>query len=426
MDPARILRRARLSRLRVLHCTNDMPRSFLTIRSTCRVLIAWRSATTVSGTIRLTRSSMIALTERWCGSGMGKSSTAKVLSSASSASLSGLRSASQLGDEARMSRAVWRMVVDRRVEPVRSLWAQVSCSSAPVLDLRMRLAMVPRRTDPRPEWSQPTRGEVEVPEDPTRVVVLNYALAGYLYDLEVPVVATTPQVTESDGEFSPFWSEEAEAQKTEFLPWSNDRFDLEAIIAADPDLIIAGGIGFPLKHATDAHDRLLELAPTVLVSGDKQTWQDQVSFIACEVPGREADFEKFESAYEDRVAEVKDTISIPEGEISILTLDSKDTPYILIEGKSLSAELEPLGFTTPPLFEENDIEPYTAGGDMFGPSLEVLLDVLRSETVFVVGIQQCEHRRRRPQGRNAVRSRPCLRNRPGARPPVLVDARRLR
>ena len=229
------------------------------------------------------------------------------------------------------------------------------------------------------------QGEVEVPADPQRVVVLNYALTGYLFDLDVPVVATTPEVTESDGELSPFWSEKAEAQGTEFLPWSNDGFDLEAIIAADPDLIIAGGIGFPLKHATDSYDRLQDVAPTVLVSGDKQTWQDQFSFISSDVLGRQADYEKFESAYEDRVAEVKDNISIPEGEISILTLDSKDTPYILFEGKSLSAELEPLGFTTAPLFEENDIEPYTAGGDMFGPSLEVLPDVLRSETVFVVG-----------------------------------------
>ncbi len=229
------------------------------------------------------------------------------------------------------------------------------------------------------------QGEVEVPEDPKRVVVLNYALTGYLFDLDVPVVATTPEVTESDGEFSPFWSEKAEAKGTEFLPWSNDGFDLEAIIAADPGLIIAGGIGFPLKHATDAYDKLQEVAPTVFVSGDKQTWQDQFSSIASDVLGREADYEKFESAYEDRVAEVKDNISIPESEISILTLDSKDTPYILIEDKSLSAELEPLGFTTAPLFEENDIEPYTAGGDMFGPSLEVLPDVLRSETVFVVG-----------------------------------------
>lgn len=229
------------------------------------------------------------------------------------------------------------------------------------------------------------QGEVEVPADPQKVVVLNYALAGYLFDLDVPVVATTPEVTESDGEFSQFWSEKAEAQGTEFLPWSNDGFDLEAIIEAEPDLIIAGGIGFPLKHATDAYDRLQEVAPTVVVSGDKQTWQDQFSFIASDVLGRQEDYEKFESAYEDRVAEVKDNISVPEGEISILTLDSKDTPYILIEGKSLSAELEPLGFTTAPLFEENDIEPYTAGGDMFGPSLEVLPDVLRSETVFVVG-----------------------------------------
>lgn len=37
-----------------------------------------------------------------------------------------------------------------------------------------------------------------------------------------------------------------------------------------------------------------------------------------------------ESADEDRAAEVKDNISIAEGEISILTLDSKDTPYLLI------------------------------------------------------------------------------------------------
>ncbi|MGO2861074.1 MAG: ABC transporter substrate-binding protein [Brevibacterium sp.] len=229
------------------------------------------------------------------------------------------------------------------------------------------------------------QGEVEVPADPQRIVVLNYALAGYLYDLDEPVVATTPEVTDTDGEFSQFWKDKAEAQGTEFLPWSNDGFDLEAIIAAEPDLIIAGGIGFPLKHATDAYERLVEVAPTVIVSGEKQTWQDQFSFLADEVLGKKAEYEAFESTYQERVQEVKANIEVPEGDISILSLDDPASPYILIEGKSLSAELEPLGFTTAPLFAENDIEPYTAGGDMFGPSLEVLPDVLRSETVFVVG-----------------------------------------
>src|SRR5699024_11983532 len=68
----------------------------------------------------------------------------------------------------------------------------------------------------------------------------------------------TPEVTDAEGEYSEFWKDEAEAANTEFLPWSDDGFDLEAVVAADPDLIIAGGIGFPLKHATDSFDRLAE------------------------------------------------------------------------------------------------------------------------------------------------------------------------
>lgn len=228
-------------------------------------------------------------------------------------------------------------------------------------------------------------GPVEVPVDPQRIVVLNYALAGYLYDLDEPVVATTPEVTNTDGEYSEFWDEKAEAQGTEFLPWSNDGFDLEAVIASDPDLIIAGGLGFPGKHAADSYDRLQEIAPTVIVSGDRQTWQDQFAFIAGDVLGRQDDYDGFVRDYEKRVAEVRESIEVPAGEVSFLTLDKPESPYILIEGKSLSAELAPLGFTTAPLFERNDIDPYVAGGDMFGPSLETLPDVLDADTVFVVG-----------------------------------------
>jgi iron complex transport system substrate-binding protein len=234
------------------------------------------------------------------------------------------------------------------------------------------------------------QGEIEVPSDPERIVVLNYALAGYLFDLDEPVVAMTPEVTDSEGEYAEFWKDEAEAANTEFLPWSDDGFDLEAVVAADPDLIIAGGIGFPLKHATDSFDRLAEIAPTVVVSGEKQTWQEQFSFLADDVLGKQDEYEEFESDYEDRVAEVKENIEVPEGEISILSLDDPKTPYILIEGESLSSALEPLGFTTAPLFAENDIEPYTPGGDLFSPSLEVLPEVLRSETVFVVGFNNAD------------------------------------
>src|SRR5699024_6002415 len=217
-----------------------------------------------------------------------------------------------------------------------------------------------------------------------RIVVLNYALAGYLFDLDEPVVAMTPEVTDSEGEYADFWKDEAEAANTEFLPWSDDGFDLEAVVAADPDLIIAGGIGFPLKHATDSFDRLAEIAPTVVVSGEKQTWQEQFSFLADDVLGKQDEYEEFESDYEDRVAEVKENIEVPEGEISILSLDDPKTPYILIEGESLSSALEPLGFTTAPLFAENDIEPYTPVADLCTSSVQFIPQALRSKTVFVV------------------------------------------
>src|SRR5699024_6619984 len=114
-------------------------------------------------------------------------------------------------------------------------------------------------------------------------------------------------------------------------------FDLEAVVAADPDLIIAGRIGFPLKHANDSFDRLAEIAPTVVVSGEQQTGQAQFSFLADDVLGKQDEYEEFEADYEDRGGEVKENIEVPEGEISILSLDGPKPPYILIEGESLSS-----------------------------------------------------------------------------------------
>ncbi|MFC3241252.1 hypothetical protein ACFOJ6_01455 [Gordonia humi] len=105
--------------------------------------------------------------------------------------------------------------------------------------------------------------------------MLNYALAGYLYDLDVPVVATTTESTDQKGEFAPQWADAATEQGTVFLPWSADGFDMEAILEQEPDLIVAGGLGFPFKHATTAYDELSRIAPTVIVSDDLTEWQSQ-------------------------------------------------------------------------------------------------------------------------------------------------------
>lgn len=229
------------------------------------------------------------------------------------------------------------------------------------------------------------QGDVTIPTAPKRVVLLNYALAGYLFDLDVPVVATTPAVTDGEHEYDDAWADEAKKNDTQFLPWSNDGFDMESILDADPDLIIAGGIGFPLKHATTAYDRLSEIAPTVIVSGDLTEWRDQYKFLADDVFGQPEKYDEAVAAYDRRVAEVREAITVPEGESTFLTFTADGRAFVSIENRGLPKEFASLGFRPAPLFATGKFEPYTEGGDSFALSTEQVGQVVTQDTVFILG-----------------------------------------
>ncbi|ASR35674.1 ferric enterobactin (enterochelin)-binding protein [Prauserella marina] len=229
------------------------------------------------------------------------------------------------------------------------------------------------------------QGTVEIPAEPKRVVVLNHALAGYLFDLDVPVVATVSEDADREGEFSPFWEEKANENGTRLLEWGTDGFDYEAILEADPDLIVGGGAGLPSALATKAYDRLGDIAPTVLVSGSLATWQEQFRFLAEDVFDEEAAYADHLSAYESRVAEVKDAITPPPGPAAHLTITADGTPYVLFENTGLPQMLGELGIAPAPLVEEHDLQPYKPGGDMAELSTEQVGQLLRMPTVFVTG-----------------------------------------
>ena len=226
---------------------------------------------------------------------------------------------------------------------------------------------------------QTEQGEVTVPADPQRVVVLNYALAGYLYDLDVPIVATTSEDFDHEPEFSEMWGEAPEEDGTEFLTWGMDGFDLEAILELEPDLIIGGGLGLPNGLATKSYEQLSQIAPTVIVGKDLATWQDQYSFIAEDVFGRADDYDQALAAYEERVSEVKEAITVPASPVSALTITAEGTPYLLFEDSDLPVALAELGF-------ETALEPYNPGGDMAELSTEqagqILADV---PLLFITG-----------------------------------------
>ncbi len=229
------------------------------------------------------------------------------------------------------------------------------------------------------------QGEVSVPADPQRVVVLNYALAGYLYNLDVPVVATVSEDADKQGAFSEFWKDEAAADNTQLLPWSTDGFDYEAVLAAEPDLIVAGGYGLPGVLATKAYDRLRAVAPTVIVSNTLATWQEQFGFLAKDVFGKQDVYDGFVADYDKRVADVKQAITPPPGPVAYLTITADNSPYLLFENMGLPQTLAEVGLQPAPLVERNGLQPYKPGGDMAELSTEQVGQLVTTPTVFVAG-----------------------------------------
>jgi iron complex transport system substrate-binding protein len=227
------------------------------------------------------------------------------------------------------------------------------------------------------------QGEVEVPADPERVVVLNSNLAGYVYALDVPVHATIPERPGPGGgdDYPEVWADEADEDGTILLPWPEEGFNLEAIAAEDPDLIVGGGQGFPAFQATETYDQLAEIAPTVLVSSSLLSWQEQLSFLAevFDAADREAELV---AAYDDRVEEVSAAITLPPTPVGYLVITADGTPYSLPETASLPQTLAELGFEPATVIADNpDFETYGTG-DSFELSVELVGQVLTAPTLF--------------------------------------------
>lgn len=250
-------------------------------------------------------------------------------------------------------------------------------------------------TDPEaeaPGGSEATRvvttaqGEVTIPADPQRIVVLNSALAGYFYALDVPVHGSIPLNTQS-AEFPELWAAEAEADGTVMIPWSNDGFDFEALLAEAPDLIVGGGQGFPGVQATEAYAQLTEIAPTVLVSSALTTWQDQLGFLARDVLDVPDGQQRLLDAYGARVAEVREAITAPPTPVSYILLLPDGTPWSIPETAALPTTLGEVGLAPAPVIADNPQFETFGTGDSFEVSTELAGQVFTAPSAFVLGFQ---------------------------------------
>ncbi|MDO5618425.1 Fe2+-enterobactin ABC transporter substrate-binding protein [Kocuria sp.] len=231
------------------------------------------------------------------------------------------------------------------------------------------------------------QGNIEVPADAERIVVLSGSLAGYVFALDAPVVATDTRVigvTDLSSDFPEAWADEAEEQGTEALP-GGEQLSVEAVAAAEPDLIIGGGQGITAVQAEEAYDDLKEIAPTVLVPSSVTDWQGELNMIA-ETLGKEDQANEMISAYDERVEEVKEAITVPEGEFEVLLSLSTDEPSLIPADAALPKQLESLGFTASDVYTKAGEPELYGSGDSFNVSTEVLPTVADAQTAFVINL----------------------------------------
>lgn len=238
-----------------------------------------------------------------------------------------------------------------------------------------------------PRTIQTARGAVEVPGEAARIVNLSGGFGGYLYALDAPVVATDTRVlgvTDLDGGFPPAWSEKARAAGSQALP-AGQELNIEAVAAARPDLIIGGGQGITAVQATENYDRLTAIAPTVLVPTTVTDWREQLRQVA-EAAGRGDRVDALIEGYDNRAAQVRDAITVPQGASSILLSLPNGTPYVVPESAALPQQLASLGFTMDGVLAKAGNPQLFGSGDSFEVSPELFGQVANAPNLFVINL----------------------------------------
>ena len=216
----------------------------------------------------------------------------------------------------------------------------------------------------------------EIPEQPERVLSTAVSVTGTLLAIDAPVVASGSQV---GGVWFDQWADFADEREVANL-WSVGEFDLEAVMANDPDLIVVATSG--RNALTDQVADLQEIAPTIVVDYGAQTWEDLAVELG-DATGLESEAEETIAEFDALVSETADAITVPEGTANVISFNGpgQDNPIARVGG-SHAGLLEALGFEV----EDPDPSWHTQAqerADFVWATYENLLQ-LTSETTFIL------------------------------------------
>ncbi|TBU98525.1 Fe2+-enterobactin ABC transporter substrate-binding protein [Stutzerimonas kirkiae] len=222
------------------------------------------------------------------------------------------------------------------------------------------------------------------PAKPSRIVSTTPSVTGILLAMDAPLVAsaaTTPgNLTDAKGFFLQ-WAAQADARGVEVL-YRNLQFDLEAVIASDPDLLIvsATGADSAAPHRAELQAQGIE---TLVIDYSNQGWQD----IALEL-GRHTGLEQQAQAaiqrFDRYTAQAAASLSPPTGTVSIVGYNIAGSYSIGRLSSPHARLLQALGFSVAELPQALAAK-VTRSSDFQFISRENLSAAITGDSVFLLG-----------------------------------------
>ncbi|MFV0532911.1 MAG: Fe2+-enterobactin ABC transporter substrate-binding protein [Cumulibacter sp.] len=191
----------------------------------------------------------------------------------------------------------------------------------------------------------------EIPEQPQQIASTSVTVTGTLLAFDAPVAASG---SAANGEYFAQWADEA--ADVENL-WPAGTVDIEALYAAEPDLIVVAATGN--DSVADQVDELNEIAPTIVVDYGGQTWQELAEQLG-EATGMEDEAAASVEEFDSYVADAAAKIDVPDGEANIVSYNGPGENNPIARATSAQALLlTDLGFTVedPPVEWHTQPEP---------------------------------------------------------------------
>lgn len=204
-------------------------------------------------------------------------------------------------------------------------------------------------------------GELEVPTDPQRIVVLWGATLSSVVQLGFEPVASMGQ-SGNDTFLVPYLPEGYPIDDLEVVAEPRE-VNFESVASVDPDLILGGDV----PHLVDAYGRLSDIAPTALLTWDgTASWRTMLDDVA-EVLGVPERAEEIADEYVTRLAETRTAIGLDTDPLTVTLVRIQTAEEVRIETpESFSGQiLADVGFDRPESQDTPD-----DGADFISLSLE--------------------------------------------------------